>query len=90
VTIDALTIAYATIAVLALPHILTVGRALLGDGGATIKPRLTVRQPAPVPQPVTVGVNAEAYAAALAIVTQWHRERVMEDLAKVLNVGPVS
>jgi hypothetical protein len=90
VTIDALTIAYATIAVLALPHLLTVGRALLGDGGATLRNPRIVRQPVPVSQPVTVGVNAEAYAAALAIVTQWHRERVMEDLAKVLSVGPVS
>jgi hypothetical protein len=89
-TIDALTIAYATIAVLALPHLLTVGRALLGDGGATVRPRLTVRQPVAQPVPVASEVSEADYAAALLVIRKRLEQQMHAELQRVITTGPVS
>jgi hypothetical protein len=90
-TIDALTIAYATIAVLALPHLLTVGRALLGDGGATIRNPRIVRQPIqPTPSVASPGVSDEAYAAALLVIRKRLEQQMHAELQRVISTGPVS
>lgn len=43
----------------------------------------------PVPQASSV-VSDAAYAEALAVIQLRHKQQVMDDLAKVLNLGPVS
>jgi hypothetical protein len=57
---------------------------------ATLRPRLTVRQPVAQPVPVASEVSEADYAAALLVIRKRLEQQMHAELQRVISTGPVS
>jgi hypothetical protein len=57
---------------------------------ATVRPRLTVRQPVAQPLPVASEVSEADYAAALLVIRKRLEQQMHAELQRVISTGPVS